>query len=114
MLTIPGSIFKSFTKDLTLLIFELVLQHRSHAHFTERRAVRHVMILNVPGGTLMHTHVTSRRVLGWATHGSKALASRLRLRSSISLVPHRPTRLLTALPSAVWLTMPRPPIAQAI
>jgi hypothetical protein len=28
MLTIPRSLFKSFTKDLSLPIFELVIQHR--------------------------------------------------------------------------------------
>ena len=35
MLTIPCSIFKSFTKDLSLSIFELVIQHRSHSSFYE-------------------------------------------------------------------------------
>ena len=34
MLTIPRSIFKSSTKDLSLPIFELVIQHRLTLHFT--------------------------------------------------------------------------------
>ena len=54
-LTIPRSIFKSFTKDLSRSIFELVFQHRSHAHFTERRAVYNVMISNRPERRLILT-----------------------------------------------------------
>ena len=33
MRTIPRSLFKSSTKDLSLPIFELVFQHRLHQHF---------------------------------------------------------------------------------
>ena len=55
MLTIPRSIFKSFTKDLSLSIFELVFQHRSHRYFTSGRAVYNVMILNLPGDKLILT-----------------------------------------------------------
>ena len=61
MLTIPRFIFKSFTKDLSLSIFELVYQHRSHQHFTAGRAVYNVMILNLPGSRFMLTHLTSER-----------------------------------------------------
>jgi hypothetical protein len=61
MLTIPRSIFKSFTKDLSLSIFELVFQHRSHPHFTAGRAVYNVMILNQSENWLTLTHVTSER-----------------------------------------------------
>ena len=43
MLTIPRSIFKSFTKDLSLSIFELVIQHRSHSSVL-RRAVPFTML----------------------------------------------------------------------
>lgn len=56
MLTIPRSIFKSFTKDLSLSIFELVNQHRSINHFTDNGAVYNVMILNLPEDKLMVTH----------------------------------------------------------
>ena len=34
MRTIPRSLFKSYTKDLSLPIFELVIQHRLTQHFT--------------------------------------------------------------------------------
>ena len=61
MLTIPRSIFKSFTKDLSLSIFELVFQHRSHLYFTKGRAVYNVMILNLPESKLILTHLTSER-----------------------------------------------------
>jgi hypothetical protein len=61
MLTIPCSIFKSFTKDLSLSIFELVIQHRSHCHFTDSRAVYNVMILSLPEDKPMLTHLTSER-----------------------------------------------------
>ncbi len=60
MLTIPRSIFKSFTKDLSRSIFELVIQHRSHPHFTEGRAVYHVMILNLPEERLIVNHYNIR------------------------------------------------------
>jgi hypothetical protein len=60
MLTIPRSIFKSFTKDLSLSIFELVFQHRSHSHFTVSRAVYNVMILNLPEDKLILTHYNIR------------------------------------------------------
>ena len=56
MLTIPRSIFKSFTKDLSRSIFELMFQHRLPSHFTERHAVYNVMISNVPERTLILTH----------------------------------------------------------
>ena len=38
MLTIPRSLFKSYTKDLSFPIFELVFQHRpTRHHFTDSR-----------------------------------------------------------------------------
>jgi hypothetical protein len=37
MLTIPGSLFKSYAKDLSLPIFELVIQHRLPAPFVARQ-----------------------------------------------------------------------------
>ena len=55
-LTIPRSIFKSFTKDLSRSIFELMCQHRSHPHFTAGRAVYNVMIFNRPERRLIVTH----------------------------------------------------------
>jgi hypothetical protein len=61
MLTIPRSIFKSFTKDLSLSIFELVIQHRSHPYFTKSRAVYNIMILNLSENRLTLTHLTSER-----------------------------------------------------
>jgi hypothetical protein len=61
MLTIPRSIFKSFTKDLSLSIFELVYQHRSQSSFGTLGAVYNVMILNLPEDKLMLTHLTSER-----------------------------------------------------
>ncbi len=38
MLTIPRSTFKSYTKDLSLSIFELVFQHQIPRHFTGRQS----------------------------------------------------------------------------
>ena len=53
MLTIPSSIFKSYTKDLSLPIFELVLQ-RQTAHRQRfsgrRRSCHNGMIYDAPGG----------------------------------------------------------------
>ena len=47
MRTIPGSLFKSYTKDLSLPIFELVIQHQSAAAFVlTTSAVSNVMILD--------------------------------------------------------------------
>ncbi len=37
--TIPRSLFKSYTKDLLLPIFELVIQHRLHHLWWRRSAV---------------------------------------------------------------------------
>ena len=39
MRTIPRSLFKSYTKDLSLPIFELVIQHRLHPILLEYSAV---------------------------------------------------------------------------
>ena len=71
MLTIPCSIFKSFTKDLSFPIFELVIQHRSHSSFYESRAVYNVMILDLPENRPILTHYNIREELHIATfqHG---------------------------------------------
>jgi hypothetical protein len=46
MRTIPRSLFKSYTKDLSLPIFELVFQPRLHTHFMSVKQCRdNVMIL---------------------------------------------------------------------
>ena len=60
MLTIPRSIFKSFTKDLSRSIFELVFQHRSHPYFTTGRAVYNVMIHHLPKRRRILTHYNIR------------------------------------------------------
>ena len=60
MLTIPRSIFKSFTKDLSRSIFELVCQHRSHPHFTAGRAVYNIMIYGYPERYPILTHYNIR------------------------------------------------------
>lgn len=46
ILTIPRSLFKSYAKDLSLPIFELVFQHRLSTHFTARQCRYNVMILD--------------------------------------------------------------------
>jgi hypothetical protein len=52
---------RSFTKDLSRQIFELVIRHRSTRHFTGGGVVYHVMILNMPEDMLTLTHLTSQR-----------------------------------------------------
>ncbi len=46
MLTIPRSLFKSYTKDLSFPIFELVIQHRLRSILLERECRYNVMILD--------------------------------------------------------------------
>ena len=56
MLTIPRSLFKSYTKDLSLPIFELVIQHRLHQHFMLTQCRYNVMILDQPEDWPILTH----------------------------------------------------------
>ena len=48
MLTTPRSLFKSYTKDLSLPIFELVFQHRLTSILVEVECRYNVMILGNP------------------------------------------------------------------
>jgi hypothetical protein len=50
MLTIPRSLFKSYTKDLSLPIFELVFQHRLTRILLRAECRYNVMILGRPEG----------------------------------------------------------------
>jgi hypothetical protein len=51
MLTIPCSVFKSSTKDLSFLIFEIMIQ-----------SYLNLMVLGLPSGKPIVTHVTLRKV----------------------------------------------------
>ena len=59
MRTIPRSLFKSFTKDLFLPIFELVFQHRLSMSLNHLQGRYNVMILAISQAIV--THVTSWR-----------------------------------------------------
>ena len=70
MLTIPRSIFKSYTKDLSLPIFELVIQHRLQPSFMTEQCRYNVMILDMPEDGLYLLMITSgkatyRRFPAW-------------------------------------------------
>ena len=63
MLTIPRSIVKSYTKDLSLPIFELVIQHRLASGFLHCQLHRNVMILGSATSAMpIHAHVISGEI----------------------------------------------------
>ena len=55
MLTTPRSLFKSYTKDLSLPIFELVFQHRLTPLLREAECRYNVMILGASKSTYAYT-----------------------------------------------------------
>ena len=59
MRTIPRSLFKSYTKDLSLPIFELVFSIVWSAVLSHQQCRRNVMILDVTRKWPILTHVTS-------------------------------------------------------
>ena len=56
MLTIPSSIFKSYTKDLSFPIFELVFQYRPAQPVVAGRCRYNIMIWDCPEGQPILTH----------------------------------------------------------
>ena len=61
--TIPRSLFKSYTKDLSFLIFELVVQHRRVSIWLLTSCRYNVMILNMPESMpiVIHENITESR-----------------------------------------------------
>jgi hypothetical protein len=55
-LTIPRSLFKSYAKDLSFPIFELVFQHRPAEPVVDRRCRYNIMILDPPEDEPILTH----------------------------------------------------------
>ena len=70
MRTIPRSLFKSYTKDLSLPIFELVIQHRLTPVLPVAKCRSNIMILDDPEDRLylfmiISGKATYRRFPAW-------------------------------------------------
>jgi hypothetical protein len=60
MLTIPSSLFKSYAKDLSFPIFELVVQHRLTHILLYAQCRCNIMILDMPGSMPILIHYNIR------------------------------------------------------